>query len=97
MMVWNNRHVLFTSWYFKKTNSVLVHFRRLHVKYVNHDSNMLEDYRALGGKIPIHESVLAAAVPEVKYKVPKKTDVVLLDVDGGAEAGGHGCGIIREY
>ena len=56
---------------------------------------MLEDGRALGGEVRVHERVLAAAVPEVEDEISEEADVVLLDVDCRAEARSERCGVVR--
>ena len=56
---------------------------------------MLEDGRALRREVRIHEGILTAAVPEVENEIAEEADVVLLDVDGRAEARGEGSGIVR--
>jgi hypothetical protein len=59
---------------------------RADLENVNKHADVLEDGRALRREVRVHEGVLAAAVPEVEDEVAQETDVVLLDVDGRAEA-----------
>ena len=56
---------------------------------------MLEDGRALCGEIGVHERVLPAAIPEVEDEVAEEPDVVLLNVDGRAEARRERSGVVR--
>lgn len=73
---------------------VLIHLARLDVEHVDEDADVLEDSRALGGEVRVHEGVLAAAVPEVEDEVAEEADVVLLDVDGRAETRGERGGVV---
>ena len=68
---------------------------RADLEDVNQHADVLEDGRALGGQIRVHECVLAAAVPQVEDEISEEADVVLLDVDGRAEAGSERRGIVR--
>ena len=61
---------------------------------VDEHPDMLEDGRALRGEVRVHERVLSSAVPEVEDEVAEEPDVVLLDVDGRAEARGKRCGVV---
>lgn len=47
---------------------------------------MLKDVVALRGEVVVDEGVLAAAVPQIEGEAAEEADVVMLDVDGGAEA-----------
>ena len=73
---------------------VLCRVMRADLEDVYQHTDVLEDGRALGRQVRVHERVLAAAVPEVEDEVSKKADVVLLDVDGRAEAGSERCGVV---
>lgn len=55
---------------------------------------MLEYRRALGGKVAVHEGILATTVPEVENQVTEEADVILFYVDGCTEPRGERCGII---
>ena len=68
---------------------------RADLENVDQHADVLEDRRALGGQVRVHEGVLAAAVPEVEDKVAQEAHVVLLDVDCRAEARGERGGVIR--
>jgi hypothetical protein len=61
---------------------------------VDEHPDMLKDGRALCGEVRVHERVLSSAVPEVEYEVPKEPDVVLLDINGRAEARGERRGVV---
>ena len=74
---------------------VLGRVMRADLEDVYQHTDVLEDGRALGRQVRVHERVLAAAVPEVEDEITKKADVVLLDVDGRAEAGSERCGVVR--
>jgi hypothetical protein len=67
---------------------------RADLENVNQNADVLEDRRALRREVGIHKGVLAAAVPEVEDEVAQETDVVLLDVDGRAQARGERGGIV---
>jgi hypothetical protein len=67
---------------------------RADLENVYEHADVLKDRRALRREVRIHESVLAAAVPEVEDEVAEETDVVLLDVDGRAEARRERGGIV---
>ena len=73
---------------------VLDSIMRADLKHVNQHADVLEDRRALGREVRVHECVLPAAVPKVEDEVAQETDVVLLDVDGCAEARGERGGIV---
>lgn len=75
-------------------DEVLGHVAALDLENVNEDADVLEDGRALGGEVDVHEGVLSTTVPEIEDKVAEKADMVLLDVDGGPEARSQGSGII---
>jgi hypothetical protein len=68
---------------------------RADLENVDQHADVLEDRRALGGQVRVHERVLTAAVPEVEDEVAQEAHVVLLDVDGRAEARGERGGIVR--
>jgi hypothetical protein len=53
----------------------------LDVKDIYHDADLLENDRALGCKVRIHEGVLASTVPEVEDEIAKEPDMVLFNVD----------------
>jgi len=74
---------------------VLDSIMRADLENVNQHADLLEDGRALRREVRVHEGILTAAVPEVEDKVAEETDVVLLDIDGRAEARGKGSGIVR--
>ena len=61
---------------------------------VDEHPDVLEDGRALRGEVRVHERVLSSAVPEVENKVAEEPDVVLLDIDGRAEARSERCGVV---
>ena len=73
---------------------VLDSIMRADLKNVNQHADVLENGRALRREVGVHERVLPAAVPEVEDEVAQETDVVLLDVDGRAEARGERGGIV---
>jgi len=74
---------------------VLGRVMRANLEDVNQHADVLEDGRALGGEVRVHERVLAAAVPEVEDEISEEADVVLLDVDCRAEARSERCGVVR--
>ena len=61
---------------------------------VDEHPDVLEDGRALRGEVRVHERVLSSAVPEVEDEVAEEPDVVLLYIDGRAEARGERCGVV---
>lgn len=65
---------------------ILIGLAALDIEDIYHDTDVLEDGRALGSKVGVHEGVLATTIPEVKDEVTEKTNVILLNVDGGAKA-----------
>ena len=67
---------------------------RADLENVYEHADVLEDSRALRREIRVHKGVLAATVPEVEDEVSEETDVILLDVDGRAEARRERCGIV---
>lgn len=69
-------------------------FLRLNVKDVDEHADLLKYSGTLGGEVRVHKGVLASAVPEIENEVSEKADVVLLDVNGGAESGGQRSGEI---
>jgi len=74
---------------------VLGRVMRADLEDVNQHADVLEDGRALRGEVRVHERVLPAAVPEVEDEISEEADVVLLDVDGRAEARSERCGVVR--
>ena len=68
---------------------------RADLKDVDEHADVLEDRRALRGEVRVHERVLPAAVPQVEDEIAEEADVVLLDVDGRAEARSERCGVVR--
>jgi hypothetical protein len=68
---------------------------RADLENVDEHADVLEDRRALGGQVRVHERVLATAVPEVEDEVAQEANVVLLDVDCRAEARGERGGVVR--
>lgn len=75
---------------------VFGHLAALHVKNVDEHANVLKDGGPLGGKIAVHEGILSTAVPKVEDEVAQESNMVLLDVDGGAQAGSEGGGVVRK-
>ena len=73
---------------------VLDSVMRADLENVYQHADVLEDGRALRREVRVHERVLPAAVPEVEDEVAQEADVVLLDVDGRAEARGERGGIV---
>ena len=69
-------------------------FLRLNVEDVDEHADLLKYSGTLGGEVRVHKGVLASAVPEIENEVAEKADVVLLDVNGGAESGGQRSGEI---
>ena len=67
---------------------------RAHLEDVDQHADVLEDRRALRREVRVHERVLPAAVPEVEDEVAQEAHVVLLDVDGRAEARGERGGVV---
>ena len=68
---------------------------RADLEDVNQHADVLEDGRALGEEVRVHERVLAAAVPGVEDEIAEEADVVLLDVNCRTEAGSERCGVVR--
>ena len=73
---------------------VLEGFSRFNIKDIDQHRDMLEYRGPLGGKIAVHEGILATAVPEVEDQVAEEADVILLYVDGRTEPCSERCGII---
>lgn len=73
---------------------VLQRLSCLDIKDVNQHRDMLEYRGSLGGKIAVHERILATAVPEVEDQVTEEANMILLYVDRCAESRGERRGIV---
>lgn len=67
---------------------------RADLEDVDEHADVLKDRRALRREVGVHEGILPAAVPEVEDEVAEEAHVVLLDVDGRAEARGERGGVV---
>lgn len=56
---------------------------------------MLENRRSLGREVVFHERLLATAVPEVKYQVTEKPNMVLFHVDRCTQATSERSRVVR--